>query len=121
MPHFERRAAPRYSLQIPIKFTVTSEEEEPAEFSTKTCNIGELGLLMRSPWRLSIGMPVSLYFQVPSSLSGGQSYVVDCEAEVIHERHLANGGLGYGVKFEAKIPALAVGDEGGDSGATETR
>jgi hypothetical protein len=99
MQNHEKRTSPRQSLQIPLHFNVEVGSTEP-ELASETSNISRSGLFMRSPLSLRIGAPLSMTLRVPTYLSGNASSDVKCTGRVVHERHLPNGDIVYGIQFE---------------------
>lgn len=101
MQKLEKRISPRQSLQIPLRFRVAEANSttEP-ELASETSNISRSGLFMRSPLPLKVGAPLAMTLRVPTYLSGSARSDVQCAGRVVHERHLPNGDIGYGIQFE---------------------
>ena len=100
MQKLEKRASPRQSLQIPLRFRVAELGTTEPELASETSNISRSGLFMRSPLPLRVGALLAMTLRVPTYLSGSARSDVQCTGRVIHERHLPNGDIGYGIQFE---------------------
>jgi hypothetical protein len=100
MQNHEKRTSPLQSLQIPLHFHNVELGSAEPELASETSNISRSGLFMRSPLPLRIGAPLAMTLRVPTYLSGNASSDVRCTGRVVHEHHLPNGDLGYGIQFE---------------------
>lgn len=100
MQKLEKRTSPRQSLQIPLRFRVAEAGSTEPELASETSNISRSGLFMRSPLPLKVGAPLAMTLRVPTYLSGSARSDVKCTGRVVHERHLPNGDIGYGIQFE---------------------
>jgi hypothetical protein len=100
MQKLEKRISPRQSLQIPLRFRITEVGAAEPELASETSNISRSGLFMRSPLPLRVGAPLAMTLRVPTYLSGSARSDVQCLGRVVHERHLPNGDIGYGIRFE---------------------
>jgi len=100
MQHLEKRITPRQSLQIPLRFRIAEIGATEPELASETSNISRSGLFMRSPLPLRVGAPLAMILHVPTYLSGSARSDVKCTGRVVHERHLPNGDIGYGIEFE---------------------
>jgi hypothetical protein len=100
MQKLEKRVSPRQSLQIPLRFRVAEVGATEPELASETSNISRSGLFMRSPLPLRAGVPLALTLRVPTYLSGSARSDIRCTVRVVHERHLPNGDIGYGIQFE---------------------
>jgi hypothetical protein len=100
MQKLEKRTSPRQSLQIPLRFRITEVGATEPELASETANISRSGLFMRSPLPLRVGAPLAMTLRVPTYLSGSARSDVQCIGHVVHERHLPNGDIGYGIQFE---------------------
>ena len=100
MQNLEKRTCQRQSLQIPLRFHSIEMAVTDPDVASETSNISRSGLFMRSPLRLQIDEILSLTLRVPTYLSGSARSEVQCSGRVIHERRLAGGDLGYGIRFE---------------------
>ncbi|HEV2103375.1 MAG TPA: PilZ domain-containing protein [Candidatus Acidoferrum sp.] len=103
MQKLEKRTSPRQSLQIPLRFRVAEVGATEPELASETSNISRSGLFMRSPLPLRVGAPVAMTLRVPTYLSGSARSDVQCTGRVVHERHLPNGDIGYGIQFESLL------------------
>lgn len=103
MQKLEKRTSPRQSLQIPLRFRVAEVGATEPELASETSNISRSGLFMRSPLPLRVGAPVDMTLRVPTYLSGSARSDVQCTGRVVHERHLPNGDIGYGIQFESLL------------------
>ena len=103
MQKLEKRTSPRQSLQIPLRFRSVEVGSTEPEFASETTNISRSGLFMCSPLRLKLGVPLAMTLRVPTYLSGSARSVVKCMGRVVHERHLPNGDIGYGIHFEQML------------------
>ena len=99
MQKLEKRISPRQSLQIPLRFRIVEVGSTEPELASETSNISRCGLFMRSPLPLKVGAPVDMTLRVPTYLSGSARSEVKCAGHVVHERHLPNGDIGYGIQF----------------------
>jgi hypothetical protein len=109
MQNLEKRFSPRQSLQIPLHFHKVEFGSAEPELASETANISRSGLFMRSPLPLRIGAPLSMTLRVPTYLSGSARSDVKCTGRVVHECHLPNGDLGYGIQFE-QLLSIHQGD-----------
>jgi PilZ domain len=100
MQNLEKRTSPRQSLQISLHFRNVEAGSTEPELASETSNISRTGLFMRSPLPLRVGAPLSMTLRVPTYLSGSARSDVQCLGRVVHERHLPNGDIGYGIQFE---------------------
>jgi hypothetical protein len=100
MQKFEKRTSPRQSLQIPVRFHSIEVGSNDPEINSETFNISRSGLFMRSPLPLKVGESLALTLRVPTYLSGSARSDVQCSGRVVHEHHLPNGDIGYGIRFE---------------------
>jgi hypothetical protein len=100
MQNLEKRTSPRQSLQISLHFRNVEAGSIEPELASETSNISRTGLFMRSPLPLRVGAPLSMTLRVPTYLSGSARSDVQCLGRVVHERHLPNGDIGYGIQFE---------------------
>jgi len=100
MQKLEKRTSPRQSLQISLHFHSMEVGSIEPEITSETSNISRSGLFMRSPLPLKVGAPLALTLRVPTYLSGSARSDVQCSGRVVHERHLPNGDIGYGIQFE---------------------
>ena len=103
MQKLEKRTSPRQSLQIPLRFRVAEVGVTEPELASETSNISRSGLFMRSPLPLRVGAPLAMTLRVPTYLSGSARADVQCTGRVVHERHLPNGDIGYGIQFESQL------------------
>ena len=103
MQKLEKRTSPRQALQIPLRFRVAEAGSTEPELASETSNISRSGLFMRSPLPLRVGAPVAMTLRVPTYLSGSARSDVQCAGRVVHERHLPNGDIGYGIQFEQML------------------
>jgi len=103
MQKLEKRVSPRQSLQIPLRFRIAEVGANEPELASETSNISRSGLFMRSPLPLRVGSPLAMTLRVPTYLSGSARSDVQCVGRVVHERHLPNGDIGYGIQFEQKL------------------
>jgi PilZ domain-containing protein len=100
MQKLEKRTSPRQSLQIPLRYRVVEVGATEPELASETSNISRSGLFMKSPLPLKVGSPLAMVLRVPTYLSGSARSDVQCLGRVVHERHLPNGNIGYGIQFE---------------------
>ena len=103
MQKLEKRTSPRQSLQIPLRFRIAEAGSAEPELASETSNISRSGLFMRSPLPLRVGAPLAMTLRVPTYLSGSARSDVQCTGRVVHERHLPNGDIGYGIQFESQL------------------
>jgi hypothetical protein len=103
MQNLEKRAAPRQTLQIQVRFHCSEMEASDPEIASETFNISPTGLFMRSPLRLKPGDRLALTLRIPTYLSGSPRSDVQCTGRVVHERRLPTGELGYGIHFEQML------------------
>src|SRR5260370_41949028 len=103
MPKLEKRTSPRQALQIPLRFRSLEVGSTEPELASETTDISRTGLFMRSPLPLRVGTPLSMTLHVPTYLSGSARSDIHCTGLVVHERHLPNGDIGYGIKFEQML------------------
>ena len=103
MQKLEKRTSPRQSLQISLHFHSMEVGSIEPEITSETSNISRSGLFMRSPLPLKVGAPLALTLRVPTYLSGSARSDVQCSGRVVHERHLPNGDIGYGIQFEQAL------------------
>ena len=103
MQKLEKRTSPRQALQIPLRFRIVEVGSTEPELASETSNISRSGLFMRSPLPLRVGTPLSMTLRVPTYLSGSARSVFQCVGRVVHERHLPNGDIGYGIQFEQML------------------
>jgi hypothetical protein len=103
MQKLEKRISPRQSLQIPLRFRNAEVGSTEPELASETSNISRSGLFMRSPLPLKVGAPLAMTLRVPTYLSGSARSDVRCTGRVVHERHLPNGDIGYGIQFEQTL------------------
>jgi len=100
MSKFEKRISPRQALQIPLHFHIAEIGATQPELASETSNISRSGLFMKSPLPLRVGSPLAITLRVPTYLSGSARSTVQCTGRVVHERHLPDGDIGYGIHFE---------------------
>ena len=103
MQKLEKRTSPRQSLQIPLRFRVAEAGSTEPELASETSNISRSGLFMRSPLPLRVGAPLAMTLRVPTYLSGNARSDIQCAGRVVHERHLPNGDIGYGIQYESQL------------------
>jgi len=108
----EKRYDPRQPLEIPLWFQIILLESDLSDISSKTANISRGGLFLRSPLRLKIGSQLSMKLRVPTAISGSARAFIHSLGEVVHERLLPDGLLGYGIRLthpfrQVHIPPLA--------------
>jgi hypothetical protein len=103
MQKLEKRVSPRQSLQIPLRFRITEVGNAEPELASETDNISRSGLFMKSPLPLKVGAPLAITLRVPTYLSGSARSMIQCTGHVVHERHLPNGDIGYGIQFEQTL------------------
>jgi len=108
MENLEKRASPRQSLQIPLRFRNAEVGSTEPELASETSNISRSGLFMRSPLPLRVGAPLSMTLRVPAFLSGNPRTDVQCTGHVVHERSLPDGDIGYGIQFEKLLGFLSI-------------
>lgn len=70
------------------------------EIASETSNISRSGIFILCPLSLGVGTHLALTLRVPTYLSGSARSDVHCSGRVVHERHLPNGDIGYGIQFE---------------------
>jgi hypothetical protein len=103
MQKLEKRVSPRQSLQIPLRYRSLEVGSTGPELASETSDISRSGLFMRSPLPLKVGAPIAMTLRVPTYLSGSARSDVKCIGRVVHERHLPNGDIGYGIQFEQTL------------------
>lgn len=123
----ERRVSPRKDCAVPLRFRIISNATivSPAEAAAghavaavpsrgilegEAVNLSERGIYFRSRERLSIGMPLEIYFRLPRELTGRSAEEVRCSARVVHvEAAESNGGLtGVGATVERFEPIAMI-------------
>ena len=97
-----QRSYPRQSLELPLQFRILGSSNGPY-VSSETENISQTGLFLRTHMHLNVGEPLSLSVQIPTYISGSHRFFFHCVGRVIHRQQLAEGQLGYGVKFEQAL------------------
>lgn len=103
MQKLDKRTSPRQALQIPLRFRNLELGSSEPELASETSNISRSGLFMRSPLPLKVGAPLAMPLRVPTYLSGSARADIRCTGRVVHERHLPNGDIGYGIQFEQTL------------------
>jgi len=99
-----KRSVQRQGLQIPLCFRILSNGDGPDwGHLSRTMDISMSGLFMPSPIQLQVGSKLALSLRIPTETSGSHRCFVHCKGCVVHERHLADGQLGYGVQFEEPL------------------
>jgi len=82
-----------------VQFRVLNEDNSAA-LSSETGNVSSSGIFMETDVSLSVGTPLALSLDVPTSISGSYRLHFHCTGRVIHSRHFADGHQGYGVRFD---------------------
>jgi hypothetical protein len=104
MPGKERRIAPRKDCSVPLHFRIltnedctptveiptsqevhmTFEYDHHGKLDGRAINLSERGIYFSAYEKLSIGLPLELYFTIPSELTGRKPEEVRCKARVVH-------------------------------------
>jgi hypothetical protein len=135
----DRRIVPRKAFTMPIRFVVlghddfsTSERSTRASASDarnrkanlaqplvphegETVNLSERGVAFKSQQLVTLGMPIELFFTLPTELTGRIPEDVRCTARVVHvDRHSdTNGNIRVGAtieRFERIAPVRSWGN-----------
>lgn len=99
-PAFTR--APRYRLQIPLRYRSTSEQEWR---EGRTVNISRSGVLFRTDHLMPLQTPIEMLLALPAEVGGGEdAATVICRGRVV--RTIPAGGID--TDADAGRPAVAV-------------
>ena len=114
MPGKERRISPRKDCSLALHFRIlangnstptveipTTQEAHMThaydylgKLDGQAINLSERGIYFSSYQKLSIGLPLELYFTIPSELTGRKPEEIRCRARVVHiEEHPERQGL----------------------------
>jgi PilZ domain len=70
MIDLERRLSPRLDLQIPLKLQARELLPTQRELATRTINVSDRGLLLKSPTSLMVGKKLMVKMRIPTDVFG---------------------------------------------------
>lgn len=108
MRNTERRVVPRFGFRIPLRFRPIGLLQDREDHAAESINLSRCGIYFASPVHLRVGMTVELSVEIPSEITGLETFQARCLGRVVHAQPGAFGDerIGYGVELKRFMPPV---------------